>query len=279
MRNNEIVVGFDGSDLADLALQWAVDTAAPTRARVEVVVAANVPSSLAAWAPVDNTYLDAMRVVADQAEKRLAELGYSPSCVDFHEGDALPVLVEAAKDAAMLVVGSAGHSALGAGIVGSVSRHLASHATCPLVVVRPALGEHQRIFVGVDGGPSSEAPLRFAFERAARTGAPVTVLHAYDGHDPWRGEIGLPAHPGLDKPEAERVLAEAVAGVVADFPDVRVRRELVPMRPEHALVGASSEAALVVVGARGRNPFARLLLGSVSQHVLHHAQCPVAVVR
>ncbi len=275
----KIVVGFDGSDLADLALRWAVDTAGLSRAWVEVVVAASLPSSVAAWAPVDSSYLDGMKSVAEQAEKRLAELGWTDSCVDLHEGDALSVLVEAGKDASMLVVGSAGHSLLGSGVVGSVSRHLATYAACPVVVVRPTAGATDRILVGIEEGPSSQPALRFALERASLTGVPVTALHAFHARGPHRGELGLPSHLEVDDSTAERVLAEALAGSGEDYPDVRVRHELVPMRPELALVGASAEAGLVVVGARGRNPFARLLLGSVGQHVLHHAQCPVAIVR
>jgi nucleotide-binding universal stress UspA family protein len=83
----------------------------------------------------------------------------------------------------------------------------------------------------------------------------------------------------VDSSDADRTLAEALAGVEEEFPDVDVTREAVPLRPEDVLVDASESASLLVVGARGRNPFARLLLGSVSQHVLQHAHCPVAIVR
>jgi nucleotide-binding universal stress UspA family protein len=75
------------------------------------------------------------------------------------------------------------------------------------------------------------------------------------------------------------VLAEALGGLGERYPDVRVHRELVRGRIRHTLIEASAGAGLVVVGARGRGGFAGLLLGSVSQALLHHARCPVAVVR
>jgi nucleotide-binding universal stress UspA family protein len=278
--SRKIVVGFDGSDLADLALQWAVTTAALRHDPVEVLVAAALPSSLAAWTPGDNSYRDAMRQVADQAEKRLADLGHSSVPVHLVDGDAVPELVHAGEDAAMLVVGARGHSRLSAVLVGSVSRHLATYADCPVVAVRPQESpDSTRIVVGVEPGPSSMPALRFALERADLLGVPLTVVHAFDAEVPFGGEIALPSHLKVDAGEAERTIAEALAGVEEDFPDVEVTREIVPLRAERVLVDASQSAALVVVGARGRNPFARLLLGSVGQHVLHHAHCPVAVVR
>jgi nucleotide-binding universal stress UspA family protein len=79
--------------------------------------------------------------------------------------------------------------------------------------------------------------------------------------------------------EEERLLAEAVAGVQADHPDVHLEPEAIPVVAWRALADASAAATLVVVGSRGRGAFTGMLLGSVSQQVLHHAQCPVAVVR
>ncbi len=280
----KIVVGFDGSELADLGLRWAVETAALNHDPVEVLVASALSSSLAAWTPGDNTYLEAMRHVVEQAEKRLAELGAVDATVHLRNDDAVSMLVAAGVDAAMIVVGAAGHGLVSAGLIGSVSRHLATYAPCPVVVVRPNAGltvahSQARIVVGVESGPSSTAALRFAFERAALLGVPVTAMHAFPAEGLYAGGVGLPQRLDVDLGSAERELAEVLAGFETEFPDVTVSREVVPMRPERALVDAAESASLVVVGARGRNPFARLLLGSVSQQVLHHAHCPVAVVR
>ena len=277
--SRKIVVGYDGSELADLTLQWALDTAALTHDTVEVLVAAALPSSLAAWTPGDNSYRDAMRTVADQAEKRLADLGHPAVPVHLVDGDAVPELCHAGEHARMVVVGATGHGPLHNGLVGSVSRHLATYAPCTVVVVRPAASGSTRVVVGVEDGASSAPAVEFALEQAEARGAEVTALHAFPGRLPYAGELALPSRLEVDDSTAQRVLSEALAGATEDHPDVELTREAVAGRPDQLLSGASMQAGLVVVGARGRNPFTRLLLGSVGQHLLHHAQCPVAIVR
>jgi nucleotide-binding universal stress UspA family protein len=79
--------------------------------------------------------------------------------------------------------------------------------------------------------------------------------------------------------EESRLLSEALSGWHAKYPDVVVHPDLRHGGTRKSLIGASAAAQLVVVGSRGRGGFAGLLLGSVSQAVLHHAACPVAVVR
>ena len=278
--SRKIVVGYDGSDLADLALRWAVDTAALRHDPVEVLVAAALPSSQAAWVAIDGSYAEAMREVGERAEKRLADLGCTGGKVLVKDEDSVSMLTRATEEAALVVVGASGHGLVGGTLIGSVSRHLATYATGPVAVVRPAASTTaRRIVVGVEAGPSSLPALRFALERADLLGVPVTVLHAFDSDIGHAGGVGRPTGVDVDYAAADRALSEAMAGMVAEFPDVRVSRETIPLRAERVLVDASEQASLVVVGARGRNPFARLLLGSVSQHVLHHAHCPVAVVR
>ncbi len=77
----------------------------------------------------------------------------------------------------------------------------------------------------------------------------------------------------------ERLLAQAVAGRAESYPDVTVRQEVLSGETREVLVQASRNAQLMVAGARGRGGFSGMLLGSVSQALLHHAHCPVAVVR
>ena len=79
--------------------------------------------------------------------------------------------------------------------------------------------------------------------------------------------------------EELRVVSESLAGWREKFPDVDVRENVIKGRPAFELIAASRGALLLVVGSRGRGGFTSLLLGSVSHTVLHHAHCPVAVVR
>jgi nucleotide-binding universal stress UspA family protein len=119
------------------------------------------------------------------------------------------------------------------------------------------------VVVGVDGSAGSGAAVGFAFEEAARRGTGLTAVHAW----------------GALEGAESRVLSESLAGWSQRYPEVAVRQELVRGRPAAALIEQSRSAQLVVTGARGRGSFAGLLLGSVSQAVLHHAECPVVVVR
>ncbi|HEX5568137.1 MAG TPA: universal stress protein, partial [Streptomyces sp.] len=140
------------------------------------------------------------------------------------------------------------------------------------------------VLVGVDGSPGGEAALGFAFAEASLRGAPLVALHTWNN---WTGPVsGGPDEPlplvydvDMLRDEEERVLVEALSGWQAEYPDVTVHRRLVQGRARPALIEASGSAQLLVVGARGRGGFSGLLLGSVSQAVLQHAHCPVAVVR
>ncbi len=130
------------------------------------------------------------------------------------------------------------------------------------------LSTEQVVAVGVDGSPASQWALHWAADEAVRRGAVLRVVHA--GHD-HRG-----AGPGGGW-EVTRVLDDAVDRAVARQPLVTVRAAGTDEPPGRALVEASELADLLVVGA-GRGLLAELSLGSVSQHCLHAAACPVVVV-
>jgi nucleotide-binding universal stress UspA family protein len=100
--------------------------------------------------------------------------------------------------------------------------------------------------------------------------------------------LGVPLYAGAYLPDidwrpieeqAAEVLAERLAGWQEKYPQVTVRRVIKRDRPSAALRVAARTAQLLVVGSRGRGGFAGLLLGSVSQALIHHAQCPVLVAR
>jgi len=93
--------------------------------------------------------------------------------------------------------------------------------------------------------------------------------------------LGHPAPPDFEPAQqrAYETLAERLAGWQEKYPDVHVRREVVRDHPSRALLRYAEGARLIVVGTRGRGGFSGLVLGSTGQHLLHHAPCPVAVVR
>ncbi|MFF0862027.1 universal stress protein [Nonomuraea sp. NPDC003560] len=195
------------------------------------------------------------------------------------EGLPAAVLLDQDKEATEIVLGCRGRGGFAGALLGSVSTNVAGHARCPVVVVR---GEHRRVrgevVVGVDDSPECEPALAYAFEQARLRGAALRVVHA------WQ----LPVHAfapeisyDLDEiREAQhRLIGDRVRVFASDYPQVSVVQEAPSAHPVDALTTASGQAGLLVVGSHGRGGLGSALLGSVSRGVLHHARCPVAVVR
>ena len=134
------------------------------------------------------------------------------------------------------------------------------------------------VVVGVDGSEVGQRALVWAVEEARRRDATLDVVHA------WRVPIPDPYMPAaIDvadfRVDAERVLAEAIAQLPSDPNGPTIVPCLVHGAPAAVLLEAAADADLLVVGSHGHGGFIGMLLGSVSQHVLHHATCPVVVVR
>jgi nucleotide-binding universal stress UspA family protein len=174
-------------------------------------------------------------------------------------------LVADALDASMIVVGSASFLAMSDLACGSTAMAVAVHASVPVVVVRPGLPDAEpgpsagRVVVGADGTELSEAAVRFAFAEARDRGCGVTIVHAIEHED--------------ERAAAETMLAPLTAG------RRDVRTVVAADLASRVLIDESAGARLVVVGSRGRGGLGGMLLGSVSQAVVHRAHCPVAVVR
>jgi nucleotide-binding universal stress UspA family protein len=131
------------------------------------------------------------------------------------------------------------------------------------------------IVVGYDGSDHADAALRWALDEARLRVAPLRVVHA------WELPLveGFPCDPAPFDEAARRLVADGVARATASGAPVAVDEIVVEGAPGTALVEAAKDAALLVVGSRGRGGLLRLLLGSVSEQVLHHSTCPVVVVR
>jgi nucleotide-binding universal stress UspA family protein len=137
--------------------------------------------------------------------------------------------------------------------------------------------ELPRIVVGVDGLESSTAALRWAIRQAKLTGAVVEAVTA------WHIPVGTGWAPPADWPDyeddARSVLCEAIAEMCALDPDVQVCPRVVEGRAGQVLVEAAEGAELLVVGCRGHGGLTEALLGSVGQYCVHHAPCPVVIMR
>lgn len=137
---------------------------------------------------------------------------------------------------------------------------------------------HDRVVVGVDGSPSSIQAVEWAARQAELTGSTLELVVSWE----WPTSYGwaLPVvsdwNPAQD---AQKLLDEQLQTVRSDHPDLSVQTLIVESRPAQALVDASDGAALLVVGSRGHGEFTGMLLGSVSEHCVTHAHCPVVVFR
>lgn len=279
-----VVVGIDGSDSAREATRWAAAEAVRRGARLRLVAAVAWTSFRPIGVPAlgqeyqreivereaGDTLSAATRVARDVAPDLQVE-------AEVRGGEPPVVLQEESERAALLVLGSRGRGGFRSMLLGSVAITAAAHASCPVVVVRgtPATGP---VVAGLADAGDDDGVLDLAFEHAAGTAAPLTAVHAVSTAvlDPF-------LVPLLDwnalRADEERRLADRVAAWSAKYPGVEVTTTVVMDGAARELVARSHEAGLVVVGSRGRGVVGGPLLGSVSQAVLHHAVCPVAIVR
>ncbi|WP_198676004.1 universal stress protein [Kribbella monticola] len=272
-----VLVGVDGTPESQVALRWGIQAAAARGTGVRIVRA--YLDQVAQWPAIGAEGF----VPASQADRYQAELdadvdivrdrlGYENGSGWLANYPAADAILTEAPQAELIVLGSRVSTKLGAAVLGSVATAVTAKAPCPVVVVRgtPADGP---ILVGTDGSDDSDSAVRFGFEQAQRTGSDLQVVYCWQPLA--RNEVSID--------EAEKLLrdwlAESLAPYRDKYPGVRVRAEVVTGRASVVLTERSSGCSMVVVGSRGRGGVRGLLLGSVSQNLLHHAACPVVVVR
>ncbi|MEU8151263.1 universal stress protein [Nonomuraea sp. NPDC048901] len=271
-----IVVGVDGSEPATAAVRWAAADARRRGLALRIVhVCEQWPYGLAAFsAEYCAGTLDA---AADQA-RELAE-GVEVT-TELHTGNLVDELIGESAAADSLVLGSRGLGGFSGMLLGSVGTAVAGHAWGPVVIVRgPGQEEHGRIVVGYDGSEDSEFAMQYAIEQARVRHARLHLLYA------WQLPLFSPYAAAYDSllenafQHEVRTAGERVNPWREKYPDIEITDEQLCEHPAGALIKASTTADLVVVGSRGLGGFASAVLGSVSRAVLHHATCPVAVVR
>lgn len=286
-----LVVGVDGSQESTTALTWAAAEAQRRGASLMIIYGLHMPivsvplGGAVVLPPTDELEKYARSVLEAAAASATSTAPGLDVRTALELRPPADALLAASAEAELVVVGSRGLSSLGSVILGSVSTRVAAGASCPTVVIpADAAGSSGAgpIVVGIDGSAHSDAALTFAVQRAKGLGTTVVAIHAYT--------LSLIAVPIIDaelaerlgqqqRQEAEAIVTEALerAGV-ADRADL-VSSRIVAANAGEALAEAGRDAAMTVVGSRGRGGFIGMLLGSVSQAVLHRAQHPVVVVR
>ncbi|MFI8228975.1 universal stress protein [Streptomyces sp. NPDC085900] len=283
-----ITAGVDGTEESLAALEWAAREAVRRNLALRVVQAwrfqpyeaidAGDRETQAGW--VKNAVADAARAV----EARHSGLEV---ITDVLEGDTVDTLVGAGAEAEMLVLGSRGHGPVVGFLLGSVGQQVIAEARRPVVLVRAgdqpsAEAAGREIVVGQQGDPQDSADtLRFAFETASARGAGVRVVRAWTlppvfAYSPGSMQI-LDQAGGLE-PFEKKALAAALRPWRERFPHVPVVEHVEMGSAGQVLLSVAARAQLMVVGRRAHRTAVGARIGSVAHGVLHHAECPVAVV-
>lgn len=282
-----VVVGVDGSPSAVAAAHYAASLA--QRKDAPLLVLQVFETMFYGYGPLSfaATYALADEQLREAAGRQLTETvteirdAHPGLEVDWQlrQGHAAATLIAESQEATATVVGSHGMGGFTGLILGSVAAQVAAHAHGAVVVARPAADPMGPVLVGYDGSPGAQAALGYAVQEALALKAPLIVANVY-WEEPWGFKptpVPDPAITALHK--AEQLLADALELPLEEHPDLQVEyRPIHELDPEHSLVEESARAGLTVVGCRGRGGFAGLLLGSVSQTLIHHAGGPVAVI-
>ncbi len=281
-----VVVGSDGSRMASAAVEWAAAWAAGTgRGLTLVGTVRPYPPRSRHRQPTD--YDDSLRSVAQEhldseRDRLLATYPDLDVIAQAITATASRTLVEASKDAVLVVVGTRGVGAIAGMLLGSTSDDVVTYATGPVAVVPdeakpPKFGE---IAVGVDAGEDSLRATAFAIGAARSLGVPVRAIHAVDVDAYMRMTsilaITLTEEELLD--EGQRDLTEALDRL-GGTEGVQINQVVSRDTPIEALLAASKKCSAVVVGSRGHGGFAGLLLGSTSRRLAQLSRVPTIVVR
>ncbi|MGI9164648.1 MAG: universal stress protein [Mycobacterium sp.] len=284
-----VVAGVDGSETAVGAATWAAEFAAGRALPLTLVHAIprmdwHFTSSEEAAEPDRSAAGDRVLAEAEQVLRSThPDLVIRAVAV---KGAVATVLTDAAQSARMLVVGSgdADHRALGGHAV-----RITHRAQCPVVVWRKPVarrtGKPLPVVVGIDESDNSARALAEAFDVAAMLHAPLSVVHMWEiaqavgmGDLGGQGAMDWQLLDLLQSQQRTR-MDELVAPFAGRYRNAHVNKVFRDISPVKGLTDLSREAQLVIVGSHGRGGLAQSLLGSVSQSLIHHAECPVLVVR
>ncbi|EOM74703.1 universal stress protein [Rhodococcus rhodnii] len=289
-RQDLVVAGLDGSDTSVSAAQWAASLADAWDATLLLTYA--LPRDIPLYTPAAIlAEADFLAELTEDANEILRAAGEAVAArhpdlrieTSHGPGPAALHLVESAANARMIVLGRTGVGAVQSRLVGTTALHVVGRATCPVTVWagEDTTGPSTKpVVVGVDGSETSDRAVRYAFDYADRFGAPLTAVHAWTGAGSV-GAWGTGMFVDWDevRDEEAALLSQSLSGLSADHPDVRVTEVSTEGNPARTLLDHADGAGLVVVGSHGRGTLLSAVLGSTSQNVLHHAQCPVTVVR
>ncbi|WP_434994270.1 universal stress protein [Arthrobacter sp. Ld5] len=277
-RNGKpVMVGYDGSAESKRAVLWASRYAGAAELPLVVVHAFIWPYFTDRLGPVAGVEDSGLRAEAHRILAEGLELARrSEPDLEVHDrmvtGAPTGVLTRLSDEASLLVTGTRGLGGFSGLMIGSVSLHLVSTASCPVMVVRDARPTHDTVLVAVDGSDESDRAVMVAAELARTLHKSLRLLH-----------VGAPhRHGAVDPSTREREqdpVLEQAAALLGEHADLTATPDLLLAGSvPGAIVEEARRAACVVLGAKGRNTLG-VRLGSTVHAVLHHADGNVVVVR
>ncbi len=287
-----IVVGYDASETASAALDWAGHLALSVSAPITVLYAAETivyaqDASFGNQTPAQEREF-AEQIAEEGAQHLTAKHPDVQVSAVGSRSSATVALDEASTTASLMVVGSHGRGRLAALMLGSTAYAVSGHARCPVIVVRddkaPLPGPNHPVVVGSDGSDGSDRALEAAADLATQWGAQLIVVTSWapPPPDPWgRPPLGYPSTEACLDDRASQATAlnrDAVSRIRANHASLSVEEHVVEARPEDAVMTASPDTAIVVLGSRGHSRLAGVLLGSTARSVLHQTKKPVMIV-
>jgi len=277
--SERVVLAVDGGIASAAALSWVGDRASSVDLSVEITAVVGLDTELPLGS--ESEYRDRYEEVLLRASEKLrARAPRAEITTRIHRGLPYDALVDASRASDLLVVGSNKTSPIVGVLHGTLPLKIAGRSLCPTVIVpaawRPSRGN---VIAGWADDETSDAALAFAAREAVSRYASLTVVHSWS----------TPPDTALDLPASALVVDELIAAhqgllsqasdrIRARNPGLVVTEELVSGSAAVAIVRAASDAALVVVGSRGRGVAADFFLGSTSHDVLLNLPSPVAVL-
>jgi nucleotide-binding universal stress UspA family protein len=278
------IVGHDGSSGADIAARWALTQCGDRHRDVDLVRAWQIPP-LEFPIVVDDVREFAPGAVCSDFDELVA-LGAAVGATvtgTVVEGGSAPVLLDASRDASLLVVGSRGLGGFRRLLLGSTSSQCATHAEVPTVVVpasatvdRPV----RRITVGVDGSPRSLRALEWARTfGSSHAGVDTNIKVVGAWRESKSGYTAVAQHYTNELDETRDRFNELLDEREADAGSGQIfERRFAYADPSQTLLAEGNDSDLLVVGARGHSGLSAGILGSVSTYLVHHTEVPVVVV-
>lgn len=280
-----IVVGIDGSSHSSRAAWWAGNEAAASHRPLVLVHVADdrhpEPAGARRWGHGAGTTLgpslrdDLLAQEVDRAAAGHPGLDVTTRVVP---GDPVGVLLDSARWARMIVVGSHGRGTRHR-LLGSVSAQVAQRATCPVAIVRPEPlgGPGHGVAVGIDGTPDSLPVLAAAFRIAAASHLRLTVIHCISrAMRAAHRTVTDPAGPDLGHSEA--LVTGLIAGLREQYADVHVEIQVRRADPADALRDAGAEMDMLVIGRHDEGRHTSSSTNSLMRHQIRHALTTIVVV-